>query len=252
VLASFLEDYLTQRGKRDRFNGAEFFEACRRLWLMVGARDITILLAKLYAEQMIAAQEGSIDGNLPETIPDLMLSYVNEVNRGVESHKQDDRLVHRVTKAIAWECLKRTYRPTPAPRQNVLAALTGEQDAEGMLTYLEKRLRLIQTWGAGRNEIRFTLDPLAEYLAGLHVLDQYGDNADAWREFPALADTMPGAPDAIKEFLLAVRDCCLAKGSDAKVPTFLPGELANHAGVNAGVINRAPQESASVEGIISF
>jgi len=146
-LVSFLEDYLTQRGKRDRFDGPEFFDYCRRLSQMVGTRDITVLLAKLYAEQMIAAKEGRIDSDLPETIPDLMLSYVNEVNRGVESHKQDDRLVHRVVKAIAWECLKRTYHPTSAPRQAVLAALVEEQDAEAMLTYLENRLRLIQTWG---------------------------------------------------------------------------------------------------------
>jgi hypothetical protein len=156
---------------------------------------------------------------------------VNEVNHGVESHQQDDRLVHRVAKAIAWECLKRTYYPTPAPRQAVLAALVGEQNAEALLTYLEDRLRLIETSGAGRNHIRFMLDPLAEYLAGLHILDQYGDNADAWRQFLTRADAMPGAPDAIKEFLLAVRDCCLAKGADAKVPSFLPGELANRAGI---------------------
>jgi HEAT repeat protein len=171
VLASFLENYLTQRGQRDSFDPMEFFEACSRLSLMVGTRDITVLLAKLYAEQMIAAKKSSIEGNLPKTIPDLMLSYVNEVNRGVESHKQDDRWVHRVAKAIAWECLQRTYGPTPAPRQAVLAALVGEQDTEAMLTYLENQLRLIQTWGAGRDHIRFMLDPLAEYLAGLHVLD---------------------------------------------------------------------------------
>jgi hypothetical protein len=47
---------------------------------------------------------------------------------------------------------------------------------------------------------------------------------------------MPGAPDAIKEFLLAVRDCCLAKGSDMKVPNFLSDELANRAGVDAEVV----------------
>jgi hypothetical protein len=100
-LASFLEAYLTQRGTWEYFDDAEFFEACRRLSLMVGMCDLTVLLAKLYAEQMIAAKEGSTDGYLPATIPDLMLSYVNAVNRGVENHKQEDRLVHRVAKAIA-------------------------------------------------------------------------------------------------------------------------------------------------------
>jgi hypothetical protein len=251
-LSSFLEAYLTRRGKREYFDDAEFFEACRRLSLMVGTRDITVLLAKLYAEQMIAVKEGSIDGNLPETIPDLMLSYVNEVNRGVEGHKQDDRMVHRVAKAIAWQCLKRTYHPTSAPHQAVLDALAGEQDAEAMLTYLENRLRLIETRGAGRNQIRFILDPLAEYLAALHVLDQYRDNEDAWRQFFTLTDAMPGAPAAIKEFLLAVHDCCLAKASNAEVPNFLSDELANRVGVNAEVIKRAPQETASAERSITF
>jgi hypothetical protein len=173
-----------------------------------------------------------------------MLSYVNEVNRGVEENKQDDRMVHHVTKAVAWECLKKTYRPTPAPRHEVLAALAGRHDAEGLLTYLEERLRLVQTIGAGRNQIRFTLDPLAEYLAGLHMLDQYGDNEDAWRQFFTLADIMPGAPDAIKEFLLAVRDCCLSKGSEAKVPDFLSIELARRAGLDAEVVKTGTAGSA--------
>jgi len=239
-----MEAYLTQRGKRDCFDDVEYFEACRRLSAMVGERDITVLLAKLYAEQMIAAKEGTAEGNLPENIPDLMLSYVNEVNRGVEENKQDDRTVHHITKAVAWECLKKTYRPTPALRHEVSAALAGTHDAEGLLTYLEERLRLVQTIGAGRNQIRFTLDPLAEYLAGLHVLDRYGDNEDAWRQFFTLADAMPGAPDAIKEFLLAVHDCCLAKGFYVKVPNFLSVELAKRTGVDAEVVKAGTAGSA--------
>jgi HEAT repeat protein len=236
VLASFLEDYLTARGKRDRFDSAEFFEYCRRLSLMVGTRNITVLLAKLYAELMIAAKEGNTKESLPETIPDLMLSYVNEVNRGIESHKQDDRLVHRVAKVIAWECLKRTYRPTPTPREDVFAALRWEQDAEALLSYLEDRLRLIQTVGAGRNQIRFALDPLAEYLASLYVVEAYGDNTEAWEQFFARAEGLPGEPAAITGFLLAVRDCCLAQGTDAKVPAIVVGELAKRAGMEADVV----------------
>jgi hypothetical protein len=36
-LSSFMEAYLTQRGKRDRFTDTEFFDACSRLSAMVGA-----------------------------------------------------------------------------------------------------------------------------------------------------------------------------------------------------------------------
>jgi HEAT repeat protein len=81
-LSSFMEAYLTQRGKRDRFTDTEFFDACSRLSTMVGTRNITVLLAKLYAEQLIAAKEGTLVGAqgfapLPDNIPDLMLSYLN-------------------------------------------------------------------------------------------------------------------------------------------------------------------------------
>lgn len=235
-LSSFLEVYLTQRGKRESFDDAEFFEACRRLSLMVGTRDITVLLAKLYAEQMITAKEDPAMSTLPDTIPDLMLGYVNEVNHGVNPPKQEDRTVHRVAKVIAWECLKRTYRPTPAPRDDVLAALQGESDAEALLVYLEDRLRLIHTVGAGRNQIRFALDPLAEYLASLYVVEAYGDNVDAWKPFFAHGEALPGAPAAIQGFFLAVRDCCRAQKTDAKVPPFVVEELARRAGVEGEVV----------------
>jgi hypothetical protein len=79
-LASFMEAYLQKCGKRELFDDPEFFEACKRLSMMVGERDTTVLLAKLYAEQMIASKEGAGE-NLPENILDLMLQYLNELNR---------------------------------------------------------------------------------------------------------------------------------------------------------------------------
>jgi hypothetical protein len=228
-LSSFMHDYLMQRGKRDLFDDPEFFEACRQLSIIVGTREITVLLAKLYAEQLITVKEGIDDVNLPENIPDLMLSYVNEVNRGiggVGESRPDDRTVHRVAKATAWECLKGTYRPTPARRDNILAALASENNAETLLKYMEDRLRLIQTVGTGRDQMRFALDPLAEYLAGFYLVEHYGESEQGWREFIMQSDTMPGAPEAIRGFLLAVRDCCVAKGSSAGVPEFVAVELA--------------------------
>jgi hypothetical protein len=106
--------------------------------------------------------------------------------------------------------------------------------------YLEDRLRLIQTVGAGRNQIRFALDPLAEYLAGLYVMEAYGDNVDAWKQFFAHAEALPGAPEAIRGFFLAVLDCCRAQEADAKVPAFVVAELARHAGIEADVVTLDP------------
>ncbi|HAJ61412.1 MAG TPA: PBS lyase [Cyanobacteria bacterium UBA8543] len=249
-LSSFMEAYLTQRGERDRFTDTEFFDACSRLSAMVGARNITVLLAKLYAEQLIVAKDSTVLGvgvqglaPLPDNIPDLMLSYLNELNRSVTGDKFDDspdgdsvqdsfasRTVQQDAKAIAWECLKQTYLPTTAKREDAIAALGGD-NAEARLKYLEDRLRLIQTIGPALDQIRFSLDPLAEYLAALQLLENYGKNQGQWRKFLAQAAAIPGAPTAIQGFLLAVRDCCLAKGEQAKVPSFVPQELEKQAGL---------------------
>ena len=229
-LSSFMEAYLTQRGKRDRFTDTEFFGACGRLSAMVGARNITVLLAKLYAEQLIAVKDGIITDQLPDNIPDLMLSYLNELNRDVNGDKLDNYVIQQDAKAIAWECLKGTYQPSTVKRDVALTALSGD-NTETRLKYLEDRLRLIQTIGPAQDQIRFALDPLAEYLAALHLLEDYGKNQGQWRKFLAQTAAMPGAPTAIRGFLLAVWDCCLTKGTQANIPDFVTQELNNRAGL---------------------
>jgi HEAT repeat protein len=237
-LSSFMEAYLTQRGKRNLFTDAEFFDACSRLSQMVGQRNITLLLAKLYAEQLIVAKEDTSPDNLPDNIPDLMLSYLNELNRNVTGDKLSDRTVHQAAKTLAWECLKRTFRPTSAKREDASASLSqaivaqNGDSAESHLKYLETRMRLIQTIGSAQDQIRFSLDPLAEYLAGLYLLDVYGKDEGLWQKLLQEAAAIPGAPESIKGFLLAVRDCCLAKGKEAKVPDFVAEELGNLAGIS--------------------
>jgi HEAT repeat protein len=227
-LASFMEAYLRECGKRDLFVDAEFFEACKRLSEMAGKRDVTVLLAKLYAEQLIASKEKPEDSRtLPENIPDLMLQYVNQLNR--REPRVEDRAVHAAAKIIAWECLRHSYQPTPAKMDAVLEALGGDA-AEDKIKYIEEKLQLIQVLGVARDRVKFALDPLAEYLAGLHVVENYRGNEEAWRNFLVQASTAFGATDKIKGFLLAVRDCCLAKAPDFKVPSFVAEELAKQTG----------------------
>ena len=173
-LSVFIDAYLNERKKRDLFDDEEYFEACLQLSRMVGERDITVLLAKLYADQMVAAKESPAGDELPKTIPDLMLRYLNELNRNTGG--EDNRTVQRDCKAIAWECLKASYRPGPAERTAVIEALKGDEEderaVEARLDYLINRLRVIQVTGAAEDRIRFVLDPLAEYLAGLQVVEE--------------------------------------------------------------------------------
>ncbi len=245
-LSKFMDAYLAKKSKRDLFDDEEYFDACRRLSRMVGERNITVLLARMYADQFIAAQEGTQLDSLPENIPDLMLSYLNKLNRTVEKSKQRNNLkVHRDAQVVAWECLKQTYQPGHAMRKDVVTALaaplseTEETETESHLQYLENRLRLIQTIEPG-NKIRLVLDPLAEYLAALYLVNSYCNSEEEWKKFlTTVDDGTKGSLDAIKGFLLAVRDCCLAKQNEAKIPDFVPVELGKKAGLDPEAIQAA-------------
>jgi hypothetical protein len=154
----------------------------------------------------------------PGSIPELMLWYLNELNRSVtEGNKLSDRTVQQDAKTIAWECLKQTFRPTTAARDVALAALKGN-DAENRLKYLEERLRLIQTVGAAENKIRFTLDPLAEYLAAMQVLELCQENQQFWNEFWHQVKTAPEDIELITGFLQALQDCSQVLGKEANLP----------------------------------
>jgi HEAT repeat protein len=233
-LSSFMEAYLTQRSQRHHFTDQQFFAACSRLSLMVGQRQITVLLAKLYAEQLIAKvtrpSTDVSDTLLPDTIPNLVLGYLNELNRDITGDKLDDRMIHQDAKAIAWECLKQTYQPATAKRADVLAALTevDNQTAASRLDYLEDRLHLVQTIGSAKDQLQFSLDPLAEYLAGLHLVDLCGKDNRRWRSIglkPAEELMKAGQQENIQGFLMALRECYLSQIPAAQESDFVPQQL---------------------------
>jgi HEAT repeat protein len=229
-LSSFMESYLSQRQKRDLFTDTEFFNSCIQLSTIAGERNITVLLAKLYADQLIAKKEGTTDGDLPDDISELMLHYLNQLNRSVTENKFSDSAVHKYAKIIAWECLKSTYRPAAANHQNTIIAL-GEETAEARIKYLESKLRIIQTKGVAHDQIHFALDPVAEYLAALHLLDINGKDESKWQDFLQVADSQ-NSPEGIKGFLLAVKDCYLDRIPGAKDTDFLPKEIATRYNTN--------------------
>ncbi|NJR15582.1 MAG: HEAT repeat domain-containing protein [Calothrix sp. CSU_2_0] len=238
-LSSFMEAYLMQRGKRDLFTDSDFFDACTRLSLMVGQRNITVLLAKLYAEKLIANTSTitSVQNNqVTETVPNLMLGYLNELNRDVTEEKFSDRTVHQDAKVIAWECLRETYQPGTAKREDLLAALAtfNPDKPDARLDYLENNLHLIQTIGSAKDRIKFCLDPLAEYLAGLYIVEMYENNENKWRSgFLKTADDLikNNRKDTIKGFLIAVVDCYLSQINNAKDSDFVPQKLIKLTGV---------------------
>ena len=242
-LSSFLEAYLTQCNKRDLFTDSEYFDACSQLSKMVGQRNVTVLLAKLYAEQLIAHKSGIVDSHLPDNIPDLMLSYLNELNRDHNADEPDNPTIHQDAKVIAWECLKYTFRPAPVKRDTLLTELElacsiDRESAKIRLRHLETRLRILQTVGPAQDQISFSLDPLAECLAALYLVELYGNETYLWKNFMIQADAMPGAPESIHGFLLALRDCCLTRGVEMDIPENVLTELGQRVGLSTEMLRR--------------
>ena len=221
-LLPFMVAYL----KNEDFDDSDYFDACSRLSKVTGYRGITALMAKLYAEQMITVKKEvtSLD-DLPDSIPDLMLGYLNWINRNRTDEDPDHRTIHSLSKVIAWASLEETFRPSDALLSVIQSALPDEQNLDKKLSYMSEKLGLIRFVGHSLNRIRFTLDPLSEYLAGLRLLELYGSENEQWRRFIVEADQKEGAPEAIDDFLIAVIDCCNSEGKVYDIPDFVVEEL---------------------------
>jgi HEAT repeats/NACHT domain len=239
-LAYFIEQYLKKCEKWNLFEDEqeEFLQECAQLARIVGdKKTITVLLAKLYAERMINAKENSSASESSlDNIPDLILDHLEKLNsQGEIDTRNQYPTVKEDAKVIAWKCLEGDYKPKPVKRESVVVALDGT-NAEACLNYFENSLRLIKSIGYNNDQIRFALDPLAEYLAGLYLVEHYCENETSWREFLAQAKSKP--QEEIKGFLLAVRECCIAKGSESKVPGFVAEELGKLAGLDPEVLKQ--------------
>lgn len=241
-LSDFLGSYLTHLHKRQLFDDEEFFEACRRLTLIVGGRDITVLLAKLYADHMVMSKECQFHEDAPQNIPELFLQYVNRVNRMAAIDSFDDATVQQVAKLVAWACVKDHFSPTTIDRKNIILNLGGGSDGESLILHLEDKLKIVRTVGVKKERLRFTLDPLAEYLACLHVVDVYKDDESRWQQL--LDRIRANRVNDIRFFLLALQDCCTAN-ADGQLPIAMAEELSKLSGWDQS-LERQKQRTALV------
>jgi HEAT repeat protein/cation transport regulator ChaB len=216
-IGEFLGDYLSLRESRSLFDTDEFQEMCQKLRRMMSGADISVLFAKLYVDQVVLGKKG-LTAEVPGTIPDIALMYLNEINRAGRQRYADDRAIHRAAKKVAWACVRKRYRSGRADRIDVLIAIEDEPDPEVVLRDFEQRLKLVATIGPGRNVLVFTLDALAEYLAAMFVVEANGADLNRWREFLQHAQAVPGSREERNGFLSAVRDCCLAYEGQERVP----------------------------------
>jgi HEAT repeat protein len=225
-LSSFLASYLSQRGKRQLFDDATFFESCRQLAALAKPRRLTPLLARLYAELLIARQQGHGSANLPQNLPDLMVAHVIEANRAVPpERRRGDLEVLRDAEILAWECVRHAHRPESVSLEIALAVL-GDENPQERLGYVEHELGLVRGSTGANRRVAFALGSLAEYLAALHLVCKHRSDLQAWRRF---LDEARGAHDKPHAFWTIVRECCLGRTQPIEVVQLLDTEMSRAA-----------------------
>jgi hypothetical protein len=226
TLALFLDGYLSEMTTTDYLGNKEFHAACEDLVQIVGDQEVTAFFAKLYADQLIDALTESRRSDVARNIPDLILSHLAETNRKVtEVDREDDANVIAAAKIMAWECVGQRLTPGSGSVESALVALEGNlrigrEGAIQIFRYCEKRLKLVHNTSTGstsgrfptRERYRFSLDPIAEYLAALYVLENCRDKPDEWRKWlqPAIG---AGKESRIENFVVALQECCRIRGT---------------------------------------
>jgi HEAT repeats len=220
-LMRFMEAYFEKCQKVPLNQQPLLYQACDNLQNIVKVRDkraiVTVLFAKLAADQLIAKNP------LPTSIPNLILNSLDLLNDQVltQGYKPTNKTIQSDIQLIAWECLKSTFYPNTATLENITKVL-GKSDSKikpnQRLKYLIDELRVVEMVGNEKDQVRIVLDPMAEYLAGLHLLKIHGDNLRSWKDFLKRVDVSEKA--ATQEFIFAVYDCCHVAGFENIVNLF--------------------------------
>ena len=97
-----MDRYLEERGKRELLPDHDFFESCSKLSQIIGTREITALIVKMYAELIIASREEPLSFDTPRNLPDLRIGYISNINESVKADRKETRAVLRAVKIAAW------------------------------------------------------------------------------------------------------------------------------------------------------
>lgn len=236
----FFMEYLKAGGRGDVLRDDELVPAQNQLRRIVGEKPITALLAQMFIDDVIANRR---KGLLAGSVPQLMLSYVRRIDTPADPSLRvrgaltlDRELVQQALKRLALAshrqsgaCGKPGYQPREFSRGLAKATLQrGEpeglgltaQEAEAVLGYCNE-LRLLVHPGEDTSELRFPLDPLADYLAALaqwevlEALGWEGGHVAVWDQFLGVLEQRQAQGEELSRargFFLALRDVAHDKG----------------------------------------
>jgi hypothetical protein len=143
-----------------------------------------------------------------------MLAYVEELNKSISQHYDTSQICMRLEQ-LAWACVEERLTPTTIPYDRALLAVNNEDE---ILQYCHERLMLIESTAEG---VRFTVDPLAEYLAASFITNRFRNSTPAWDDFLARAESAIIKDGSGEGLLRALEDC----GSELSWRSILPATV---------------------------
>ncbi|MEY4354522.1 MAG: hypothetical protein RLZZ609_2763 [Cyanobacteriota bacterium] len=253
-LQAFFLDYLRRKGQGEALSDDDLMPAQAQLKRIVGDKPITVLLAQMFIDDVIANRE---EGLLAGSVPELMLSYVRRLDTPADPALRrragleiSEKVVQRALRVVALASHRQgpvgqpLFQPLEFSEAVARAALMageptglglGREETEALLVYLIE-LRLLLQPGAAVGRLRFPLDPLADHLAAAEQFERLEEQAlvegaGVWEEFVASLEPRPHAErERMRGFLLALRDGAMEAQSKRQrvlaMPEDVPDRLA--------------------------
>jgi formylglycine-generating enzyme required for sulfatase activity len=248
-LQAFFLDYLRRKGQGEALSDDDLMPAQAQLKRIVGDKPITVLLAQMFIDDVIAHRE---EGLLAGSVPELMLSYVRRLDTPADSALRrragleiSAKVVQRALRVVALASHSQgpagqpLFQPLEFSEALARAALMakkpaglglGREETEALLEYLIE-LRLLLQPGASAGRLRFPLDPLADHLAAAEQFERLEEQAlvegaGVWEEFVASLEPRPHAErERMRGFLLALRDGAMEAQSKRQRALAMPEDV---------------------------
>jgi hypothetical protein len=225
-LERFINTYLHESRESPSFSNLEVAKSRIDLNEIVGVDNtsVPVLLAILFVNSLVARRIGH-ETDCPKNIPELFESYLRQLNRRSQQSStplKDGMEGELAAKVAAWTCVEKNLHPAPIGLSELNKALSDAMLDKLGPDFLNKQLRILEP--AGEGMWKFVLDPLAEYLAALYLLDSYRGDWQKWDRFLSYAEGRL-AEGRSSTFLESLHKCTLVKAETYDLPRNLSASI---------------------------
>jgi energy-coupling factor transporter ATP-binding protein EcfA2 len=224
----FVSEYLGREEVREVLSGGEARLVSESVMEVFGPgkgwRAVTPLVVKLIVDEAVELRRRRRPlSELSGSAPGAIINYLLRVN------PQDDNTPNRVPNDVIINASRVLancgLRPRWAPRdffldeaQKELVEFSQSSGRADIIRRLIDNSVLEERTYGGTSFLRFSFDPVAEYLAALYWLNRLRGNEDGWKTWLKELKETPGFPDEMQGFLGALEDCMVSYRTQFLVP----------------------------------